>query len=320
MEQPTISIVSIIIIIIIILIIKTYRKDCIEKPLPKEQENPKQIRNEDSEALTKVVTAKKITSETTVLEIQIKLQQEQQKEIQLKNKIKLQESQRQKELQENIILEPVIKYKAQFQNKFIINKNSFLNKDITGYYHSEYLGGQNWQVQGTLENMIWTLKNDRSPFPNRIPTALEQLKKILKEDLPKILSSTDFDRLTVCVVPRAKTDSNYRQDQLYFRQIIKIVIGGIHGLENGTDFVSRKINTKTTHLRGDQGGDGRMPYIGITKETCLISTAVQGKDILLIDDIYTKSINIDEDAIQALLDHGAKSVLFYSIGKTVSRF
>ena len=44
-----------------------------------------------------------------------------------------------------------------------------------------------------------------------------------------------------------------------------------------------------------------------------------GKDILLIDDIYTKTVNIDEDAIQALLDNGARSVFFYAIGKTVSK-
>lgn len=59
-----------------------------------------------------------------------------------------------------------------------------------------------------------------------------------------------------------------------------------------------------------------MPYVGITHDTCNISEEVDGKDILLIDDIYTKDVNIDEDAIQALYDKGAKSVTFYSICKT----
>ena len=54
-----------------------------------------------------------------------------------------------------------------------------------------------------------------------------------------------------------------------------------------------------------------MPMIGVSLKH------VKGKDILLIDDVYTKSINIDEDAIQVLLDKGARSVLFYCIGKTV---
>ena len=44
---------------------------------------------------------------------------------------------------------------------------------------------------------------------------------------------------------------------------------------------------------------------------------VIGKDILLIDDIYTKTVNIDEDAIQSLISKGANSVSFYAIGKTV---
>lgn len=62
-----------------------------------------------------------------------------------------------------------------------------------------------------------------------------------------------------------------------------------------------------------------MPYPGITKETCIISNDVKGKEILLIDDLYTETINIDEDAIQALIDFGANSVVFYALGKTVAR-
>ena len=44
---------------------------------------------------------------------------------------------------------------------------------------------------------------------------------------------------------------------------------------------------------------------------------VKGKDILLVDDLYTPELGIDDDAIQALFDHGASSVIFYSIGKTL---
>jgi len=63
--------------------------------------------------------------------------------------------------------------------------------------------------------------------------------------------------------------------------------------------------------------NGDTPYPGITISTCDIASDVRGKDILLIDDIYTKTINIDEDAIQALLDSGATSVHFYAIGRTI---
>lgn len=56
-------------------------------------------------------------------------------------------------------------------------------------------------------------------------------------------------------------------------------------------------------------------FPGITKATCHISPHVKDQDVLLIDDIYTPGVNIDEDAIQALLDAGAKSVTFYAIGR-----
>ncbi len=238
----------------------------------------------------------------------------------LERKKQMEDAQKQRVLRENLTRKPEQKNKQQFQNKFIIYSNEYLKKDTTAFYHSDYQSGGNWKVDGTIENMIWTLKNDSSPFPLRLPRARQRFESILATDLAQILSSTNLNSLTVCVVPRAKKDSYYRNDQLYFRQIINDVVNKLNVFHNGTDYIKRNTNTKTTHLRGEEGGDGRLPYIGITKNTCTISKEVQNKDILLIDDIYTKSVNIDEDALQALLDNGAKSVIFYAIGKTVSRF
>lgn len=94
------------------------------------------------------------------------------------------------------------------------------------------------------------------------------------------------------------------------------VVDGICDVfDNGTDYMIRHTDTKTNHLRNSTGV---LPYVGITKDTCYISENVIGKNILLIDDVYTKTTNVDEDAIQALLDKGAKNVWFYSIGKTYS--
>jgi len=63
-----------------------------------------------------------------------------------------------------------------------------------------------------------------------------------------------------------------------------------------------------------------MPYVGITKETCSIyPEKIINQNVLLIDDIYTKGVNIDEDCIQALYDNGAANVVFYSIGKSKRR-
>jgi hypothetical protein len=196
----------------------------------------------------------------------------------------------------------------------------FLNQDTNAFYHSGYNSGGAWQIQHTIENMIWTLKNDVDSFPERLPNAQQQLSVIINEDLPQILQQTGHNNLTICVVPRSKAEGYYRADQLLFRRTISDVVDQMPNFENGTNYIIRHTNTRTTHLdRNGEGGDGNLPYPGITKETCTISNQVRGKDILLIDDLYTKSVNIDEDAIQALLDNGASSVTFYSVGKTALR-
>ena len=196
----------------------------------------------------------------------------------------------------------------------------FVNQDSNAFYHSNYNSGGAWEIQHTIENMIWTLKNDVDPFPHRLPNAQQQLSAIVRQDFAHILRHVRKNNLTVCVIPRSKAESYYRADQLLFRKVISDVVDEIPNFENGTNHIVRHTNTRTTHLdRNGEGGDGNLPYPGITKDTCTISEQVHGKDILLVDDLYTKSVNIDEDAIQALLDKGANSVTFYSIGKTVLR-
>lgn len=202
-------------------------------------------------------------------------------------------------------------------NEFIIFANQYLKYNTQGYYRDEYHGGGNWKVDGTIENIITTLKNDITPYNNNtLQLAVNRLKIILEDDLPKISRKVNSRNITVCVVPRAKV--NYAQNQLLFKTTVKEVVTTLNGFFDGVDFITRQKNTKTTHRsRAGYGGDGNMPYPGITKDTCNISNNVLGKNILLIDDVYTETINIDEDVIQALYENGANSVIFYAIGKTV---
>lgn len=198
-----------------------------------------------------------------------------------------------------------------------------LQQDINAFYHEDYIGGAGrHRVQGTVENLICTFKNDITPYaPSILNNAVNRLISILKSDLPKILQISGKSNLRVCVIPRAKREDAYRSNQLYFRATVQCVAQILPGFVDGSHDIIRHIHTATTHLaRNGNGGTGELPYVGITKDTCTIADAVIGQDILLIDDLYTKTVNIDEDCIQALLDKGARSVIFYSIGKTVSRY
>ena len=194
-------------------------------------------------------------------------------------------------------------------NKFIIYPNLYLTQNIQGYYYTNYTG---YKKPGNPDYLN-DLKNTFNNFSEeKLDKATNQLFDVLKTDLSK------FDRyLTICIIPRSKAENTYSYNQLLFKKVVQHVINEL-GFNDGSDYIIRHTDTKTTHLAHTQyGGNGSMPYPGITKDTCDIDTDVKGKNILLIDDIYTKGINIDEDAIQALLDYGAKSVIFYAVAKTV---
>jgi hypothetical protein len=201
--------------------------------------------------------------------------------------------------------------------QFRIEPNKFLKERIQAFCHEDYRRG-NWEIPGTIENLIRTLKNDKSPFPSEtdLQDAEQTLSSILLNDLLDIQKITGLSNLTVCVVPRAKV--NYNKDQLLFKSTIHNTVNKLNDFSDGTDFIIRHTDTRTTHRnKAGFGGRGKMPYLGITKETCTISKEVRSKNILLVDDLYTKTVNVDEDAIQALLDSGAQSVIFYAVGKTV---
>lgn len=218
-------------------------------------------------------------------------------------------------------------------NKFVIKSSGNLcrkkdggcarciQQDVVAFYHADYQGGGKWREKGTIENLICTFKNDITKYSQAIlDDAVNELALILRKDLPEILKISAKPSLRVCVIPRAKKEDAYRADQLYFRATIKNVVNGLYGFEDGTFDIIRHTDTATTHLsRNGNGGAGEMPYVGITNDTCNISEDVVGKDILLIDDLYTKTVNIDEDCIQALIDRGVRSVMFYSVGKTMLR-
>lgn len=199
---------------------------------------------------------------------------------------------------------------------FTIYPNKYLAVETTAYYHDVYNGGGACRIQGNIEYDIVTLKGGYS-HSNNIDNAKQRIYNILLEDLIEIADRHLDKQLTVCAIPRAKPDEYYKHI-LHFRDTIKRAISKIadriDNLNDGLHYIERVIHTRTTHFKDDMIGP--KPYPGITADTCKISNEVRGKDILLIDDIYTRTVNIDEDAIQALLNKGAKSVIFYSIGHT----
>ncbi|KAE9542226.1 amidophosphoribosyltransferase [Ursidibacter maritimus] len=189
--------------------------------------------------------------------------------------------------------------------------NEYLHQNIQAYYVLDYLG---WRKPNNPD-FINCLKNDFGTNSNvDLNNACKELLVSSYDSVSEIIKKEHLD--TICIVPRAKTTDYYKPNQLLFSDTMRQI-----ALDIGINIkqIQRFKNTRTTHFhhKPEYGGDGDLPYPGITKETCLVSFGVKGKNILLIDDIYTKTINIDEDCIQALLDEGANKVVLFTVARTV---
>lgn len=209
--------------------------------------------------------------------------------------------------------------------EFIINKNEFLNREVRGFYRCDYIKFRHPENPDYLVHLKNTSRNKSGeklkPYINELLNNLEEEIKFLVNEF------NSSEPIMVCVVPRSKSYDFYKNSELLFSRTINYILNKLIekniNINNGIDCITRHTNTKTTHLNkseyGNYGGDGEMPYPGITNDTCHISDKIIGRKILLIDDIYTKTVNVDEDVIQALFDKGAKEVIFFAIAKTKSK-
>lgn len=173
-------------------------------------------------------------------------------------------------------------------HNFIIEPNNYLKQEIRAFYHTDYIG---FRQQGNPDYINY-LKNTYNDFSRQniknLNTAIRTLTDVLNTDLPlisQVNSQAIETLLTVCVVPRAKTESSYQHNQLLFKAVVRDVVGLIPDFYDGVGYIVRHTNTRTTHLPANTpnyNNDGNMPYPGITKDTCSISNEIRDKNIFLL--------------------------------------
>ncbi len=207
---------------------------------------------------------------------------------------------------------------------FVIEANEYLSTSIEAYYRTDYVGYK----KPSNPDYINTLKNTyNSTSDYELKQAMLALNHNLYNEMKEILNKFPIgEEVAVCIVPRAKAESFYTHRQVLFREVIKKrIIDLIEKKEtnvqvtDGSNYIIRHTNTRTTHLKREQpnyDNSGSDPYKGIAYDTCLFSGNIYGRYILLIDDVYTKTVNIDEDFIQTLLNMGCKGIIFFAIART----
>ena len=196
-----------------------------------------------------------------------------------------------------------------------IGNDAFLDRDVDLYFHAYYYGFSSSENSIRYVNY---LKNDRRNYDNVIAQCEDRAASVLAADLSELVKV--YGPLTVCGIPRSKREDSYPEEKMGLKRAIRKAIAMSSELYDGLDYVIRHTNTLCTHRSyWGYGGDGEGPRPGLIRDTCHLSKEIAGKNIVLVDDIYTAGVGIDEDGVQALLDAGAKSVILYTFGCTASR-
>lgn len=205
----------------------------------------------------------------------------------------------------------------------IIPSNPFLKRDISGYFHEKYVptraGGSDFSSQ------ILKIKSDADE------SIVNHMANIIARDLDILVDvwqEPSDERPLVLTVPRSKPDNYWQEKERKFRPTVTLALErstwNVDGtqekwMENGVNYITRVKPTQTTHRAhlGEKENIGPAPYVGITRDTCRLNGDIEGRIVILVDDIYTESKGIVEDCAQFLFDNGASGVVVYTLGMTL---
>ena len=214
----------------------------------------------------------------------------------------------------------LLAFREAYMEKFTVLRNAFLSRTCDGYFNRYYTG---YRTPGNPDFINYLKNQFQSESPRTLEMCRNEVTKCVKQDLLAIRNSERLQHAVVVTVPRSK--ANMPSNQMGFRLAVQAGVNGLRRrgfseFEDGTFCIERHTNTRTTHIRKEVANfdnSGDMPYVGITKATCHIDArAIKGKTVILVDDIYTRTVNIDEDCIQALYDAGAARVILYVVAFT----
>ena len=126
---------------------------------------------------------------------------------------------------------------------FTINKNSYLDRDVKGYYNCDYVG---YQQKGNPD-FINRLKNmTKSHNEMDLVKDFIEVADRATNDLKHIIENEGLFNPVICVAPRSKAEKSYSPCQLMFKKAISSVVNNLDAI-NGADYIKRIKDTKTTH-------------------------------------------------------------------------
>ena len=105
--------------------------------------------------------------------------------------------------------------------KFYIGENKYLEHKVLAFYNCDYVG---YQKQGNPD-FINHLKNMTNQY-NELDLVEDfvQVSERFVKDMESVFDKADFKYFTVCVMPRSKRESKYKQSQLIFKKQFQVAL------------------------------------------------------------------------------------------------
>ena len=194
----------------------------------------------------------------------------------------------------------------------VVPHDKIHNGFFQGYYHERYLGFKkpgNPDYLNYLKNLNNKDRND--PI---LQASMVQVTQIVLKDIPYVIKQAKLDNPTVVCAPRAKASLTH--NQMLFREAVNDAVKLLESHYvlhfNDTFVIKRVKDTAIPHMyKPNSPTNLPLPYPGISQDTCVLEHRLDGKDVILVDDIYSATTGYIEDIAQWLKDSGAKSVCIY---------
>lgn len=199
-----------------------------------------------------------------------------------------------------------------------------LSSSVAAYTSCTYTGYRN----PNNPQFINILKNDTNDRPRNLQhegktysnfqIALSIAYKLYSEiALPGIMRDKGWTEAVVCHVPRAKCFKHYTRKQLHLFDALRWAIEEVnistsYKIEDGIDYLWRRGNRPTSHAHTANSPDENWLFF-LDRESMVIdpnlsyedslgidTEALQGKKVILVDDIYTYRVGIDEMTISEI--------------------
>ena len=198
-------------------------------------------------------------------------------------------------------------YNSALEKEGFVQVNNIENLNSEDIYFIYYYNPEEWRIKGTQSNLIIRVLKEHNEFEQI--TSIEEytyLSNVFNKHFLKKFNLTYNDYVLCCVPSHRKSEHNRGPLATFLRNICvnnKFI--------DGTDYLIRHTEIAEQKKVGKRNQNTHLSSVKIVD-----SSKVEGKKIILIDDITTSGSSLN-GCRKILLNSGAKEVICFAFGKDI---